>query len=188
MVREIWKTRASILLMAVSHSWTRYSSTSAPWLLGWVICFSFGYHTIFISSILVLGKLCQVHLVSSVCSREVLQLISATILLSLHFMTSFPDLVPCQQHSNHFFSIIMLVSCPLWGIHQGLPTIGFFLSTSTNHPRSLLRNTLGTLVLAYINGKVSSLSMIGLHQWPSTERFYVVFNINSFIHTIWFVL
>ena len=188
MVGDIGKIRDSILLMVVSLSWARHSSTLSSCLLGWVRYFSFGYHTIFRASILVLGQCCQLHSVSLVCSREVIQLISATILLSLHFMFAFTDLVPCQHHSDHSVSIMIPISCHWWGIHQGLPTIGHFLSTSTHHPGSWIRNTPWHLGACIHQWPVSSLSMIGLHQWTLNEIFCVVFGINSFIHTIQIIL
>lgn len=153
MVGEIEKTRDSIFLMVVSFSWTQHSSTSSPWLVGWLIFLSFGYHTVFRDSILVFGQCCQLHSMSPVCSSEFIQLISTTILLSLHFMFSFLDLAPYMIHSDHSVSIMIPISCCWWGIYQGL----LWWVTSCWHQHIIqevdLETPLGALRLVYINGK-----------------------------------
>ena len=57
-------------------------------------------------------------------------------------MSTFPDPVSCQHHFDHFVSIVIPVSCHLWGIHQGPPVMSFVSSTSTHYPESRLRNYL----------------------------------------------
>jgi len=171
--------------MAASLSWTRHSSTSSPWLLGWVIFLSLVDHSIFRASIQVLGQFYQLHSMSLLCLREVIQLMFLTILLSLHCMFSFLDRFLYQ---HHFVSIIIHVSCRLCGIHQGPPATGHFLLTSAHYPGSWLRNILWYLSTCIHQWKLSSLFETGLHQWNSTKIIFVVFEINSFIRTIWIVL
>jgi len=64
--------------------------------------------------------------------------------------------------------------------------------TSCRHQLIMEEVDLGTTILVLWSLHASmasfSLSATGLHQWPSTEIFYVVFNINSCIHTTWIVL
>jgi len=171
--------------MAVSLSWTRHSSTSYSSCMSWIMYLSFGYHIVFRASILVLGQCCQFHSVLSLCSREVIQLIFVIILLSIHSMFSFLDPISYQHHS---ISIMITVLCRWWGIHQGPLAMGCFLSTSTHYSQSWLRNIPQYLGAFIHQWQVSSLSETSLHQWPSTESLYVVFDINSFTHTIWIVL
>jgi len=74
---------------------------------------------------------------SLVCSREVIQLISSKIILSLQSMYVIPKPILYHHHSvsnhdTHFFC--------WWGIHQGPPTMSHFLLRSTHYLRSWLRN------------------------------------------------
>jgi len=127
------------LLKATSHSWTRHSSFSSLWLLGWLIYLSFGYHNIFRASISVLGECCQLHLVSPLHSREVIQLISVPILLSLHSMFSIPDPV---LYLHYYVWVMIIVKCRWWGIHQGPPATVCFLLTLAHYWGSWLQTPL----------------------------------------------
>ena len=64
--------------------------------------------------------------------------------------------------------------------------------TSCRHQLIIQEVDLGKTLLVlwslYPSMASFSLPATSLHQWPSTERFYVVFNIDSCIHTTWIVL
>ena len=63
---------------------------------------------------------------------------------------------------------------------------------SCRHQLIIQEVDLGTphSVLWSLHASMASFSLpaTGLHQWPSTERFCVVFDAKSFIHTTWIVL
>ena len=63
---------------------------------------------------------------------------------------------------------------------------------SCRHQLIIQEVDLGTppSVLWSLHASMASFSLpaTGIHQWPSTERFCVVFDAKSFIHTTWIVL
>lgn len=64
--------------------------------------------------------------------------------------------------------------------------------TSCRHQLIIREDDLGTplSVLWSLHASMAGFSLpaIGIHQWPSTRRFCVVFDAKSFIHTTWIVL
>ena len=83
---------------------------------------------------------------SFICSREVQPKLS--LLLSLPY--TIINFLPCRPSLCQFQIIfilwstltLLLILCHWWGIHQGPPVTSLFLSTSTHHPGTRLRNHL----------------------------------------------
>ena len=77
-------------------------------------------------------------------------------------------------------------------IDMGFPKAILWRIASCQHQLIIQEVNLGTTlsVLWSLHASMASFSLpaTGLHQSPSTKRFYVVFDAKSFIHTMWIVL
>jgi len=143
------------------------------WVISLMVIIPLVYYTI---HRFVLGQCYQFTLVSLTCSREVIQ--SKSIFhntINLHFHDHHSWTLCCQ--SNSISKITTLVSCRWCGIHQGPPVMSHFLLTSTHYPRSWLKKTHSVPWCLHASMAGFSLSAIGIHQWPSTKRLCMVFDI-----------
>ena len=75
--------------------------------------------------------------------------------------------------------LLFHVSCRWWGKHHGCPSMNLFLSTSAHHPGTIFRNLVKYLETCMPQWQVSSLSIVGFHQWPLIERLYQVFDFKN---------
>jgi hypothetical protein len=92
---------------------------------------------------------------------------------------------PCSFDPPIYIS--MLVSCHLWGIHQGPPSMSLFLLTSTHYPRTRLRNQLVPWDLhASMAGLLTSDS--GFTSLTFDQMIPQMFDFISSIHIRWNVL
>ena len=153
------------------------------WVISLMVIIPLVCHTI---NHFVLSQHYQFTLVFPTCSREVIQsksIFCNTINLHFHDRHSW---TLCHQW-NSISKITTLISCLWCGIHQGPPAMSRFLLTSTHYPKSWLRNTQSIPWALHASMVGFLLLVIGIHQWPSTKRIFMVFNISS-IHTMQNVL
>jgi len=101
-----------------------------------------------------------------------------------------------DRHPEHYitrsFSRPLKSFAPFRVIHVGFPKALLWRFVSCRNQLIIQEIDLGTtlLVLWSLHASMASFSLpaTGLHQWPLTERFYMVFDAKSFIHTTWIVL
>ena len=177
-------------LLVASRSWTwHFHSTS---MSGWVVPFT-GHITMVISHHPHLGLMLPIHHVSV-----------ADMFKRSHSENS-PVSHPLQYIYAPFFHDRHPEPCILRSFSPPLKSFALFRVIDVRFIKALLWQIascrhqliiqevdLGTTlpVLWSLHASMASFSLPakGLHQWPSTERFCVVFDAKSLIHTTWIIL
>ena len=84
--------------------------------------------------------------------------------------------------------VLFLVLCHWCGNHRVPPVTSLFLLTSAHYPGIRPRNLVKYLEAFMPQWQVSSLSIVGFHQWALIERFYQVFEFKTSMYTWQIVL
>lgn len=120
-------------------------------------------------------------------SREVTRVPSTAI----HYTSFFHDRHP-KPYIIRSFSPPSKSFAPFRVIDVGFIKALLWRIASCRHQLIIQEVDLGTppSVLWSLHASMTSFSLpaTGIHQWPSTERFCMVFDAKSFIHTTWIVL
>ena len=175
--------------MVASRSWTWHFVLRIT--SGWVVSFT-GLITMVFAKPSAFGVMLPIqHISVVICSRDV-----------------FRKSQPCPIHC-HTLSFIHPWSPPWIIFHRlfspPLKSLALFCVTDVGFIKALLWRIapcrhqliiqgvdLGTTpsVLWSLHASTASFSLpaTGIHQWPSTRRFCMVFDAKSFIHTTWIVL
>ena len=159
--------------------------------LGWVVSFT-SLITMVFTKPSTFGVMLPIHHVSVVtCSREVIQRVHPDPPTTIHlsFIHSWPPSWTSYRQSV-FTSIKSLA--PFRVTDVGFIKALLWRIASCRHQLIIQGVDLGIppSVLWSLHASMASFSLpaTGLHQWPSTERFCVVFDAKSLFHTTWIVL
>jgi len=177
-------------LLVASRSWTWHFHSASE--SGWVVPFT-GRITMVPSHHPNLGLMLPIHHVNVTDMFKRIRLENSPVSRPLQYtyVSFFHDRHP-EPYVIRSFSPPLKSFAPFHVIDVGFPKALLWRITYFRHQLIIQEVDLGTTlsVLWSLHASMASFSLpaIGLCQWPSTERFCVLFNAKSCIHTTWIVL
>jgi len=178
------------ILTVASRSWTWHFHSASK--SGWVVSFT-GHITMVPSHHPYLGLMLPIHHISvtDMFKRSHSENSPVSHPLQYIYTPFFHDCHP-EPYVIRSFSPPLKSFTPFHVIDVGFIKALLWWITSCRHQLIIEEVDLGTprSVLLSLHASMASFSLMatGLHQWPLTERFCVVFDAKSFIHTTWIVL